>query len=73
VISAIREQFQYYCEFERFQGHPLFIKIAGVRYIVVLINKMDDPTVNWNQAIYEEIKHILSSDLKKCGLTCTLV
>ncbi|CAF1538092.1 unnamed protein product, partial [Rotaria sp. Silwood1] len=60
VISATPSQWQYYCEYERFREYPVLAKIAGVRYLVVLINKMDDPTVNWDQAIYEEIKDKLS-------------
>ena len=32
--------------------HAMSVKTAGVRYLVLLINKMDDPTVSWNQARY---------------------
>ncbi len=44
----------------------MLAKIVGVRYLVVLINKMDHSMVNWNQARYEEIKDILSLDFKNC-------
>lgn len=27
--------------------HAMLVKTAGVRHLVVLINKMDDPTVEW--------------------------
>jgi len=27
----------------------MLVKIAGVRHLVVLINKMDDPTVMWSE------------------------
>ena len=29
--------------------HAMLVKIAGVRHLVVLINKMDDPTVTWSE------------------------
>lgn len=45
----------------------MLVKTAGVRYLVVLINKMDDSTVNWDQARYDEIKDKLTPYLKKCG------
>jgi peptide chain release factor subunit 3 len=43
----------------------MLVKTAGVRYLVVLINKMDDPTVNWDQTRYDEIHDKLKSYLKK--------
>jgi len=45
----------------------MLVKRLGVRYLVILINKMDDPTVNWEQARYDEIKDKLTPYLKKCG------
>ena len=35
--------------------------------MVVAINKMDDPSVNWDQKRYEEIKIEVSNYLKKIG------
>lgn len=29
--------------------HAMLAKTAGVKYLVVLVNKMDDPTVNWDE------------------------
>ena len=29
--------------------HAMLVKIAGVKHLVVLINKMDDPTVKWSE------------------------
>jgi peptide chain release factor subunit 3 len=26
----------------------MLVKTAGVKHLVILINKMDDPTVNWD-------------------------
>jgi len=68
VISARKGEFE--TGFERggqTREHAMLVKTAGVRYLVVLINKMDDPTVNWEQARYDEIKDKLTPYLKKCG------
>jgi translation elongation factor EF-1alpha len=27
----------------------MLVKTAGVKHMVVLVNKMDDPTVNWDE------------------------
>ena len=32
-----------------YREHAMLVKIAGVRHLVVLINKMDDPTVEWSE------------------------
>jgi peptide chain release factor subunit 3 len=34
----------------------MLVKASGIRYLVVLINKMDDPTANWDQTRYDGIK-----------------
>ncbi|CAF0907390.1 unnamed protein product [Didymodactylos carnosus] len=68
VISARKGEFE--TGFERggqTREHAMLVKTAGVRYMIVLINKMDDPTVNWDKARYEEIKEKLTPYLKKCG------
>ncbi|CAF4107825.1 unnamed protein product [Rotaria socialis] len=68
VISARKGEFE--TGFERggqTREHAMLVKTAGVRYLVVLINKMDDPTVNWDQARYDEIRDKLTPYLKKCG------
>lgn len=28
----------------------MLVKTAGVRHLVILVNKMDDPTVKWDEA-----------------------
>ena len=33
----------------------MLVKTAGVKHMVVLINKMDDPTVGWDKARWEHI------------------
>ena len=32
-----------------YREHAMLAKTAGVRHLVVLINKMDDSTVNWSE------------------------
>ncbi|XP_019613646.1 PREDICTED: LOW QUALITY PROTEIN: eukaryotic peptide chain release factor GTP-binding subunit ERF3A-like [Branchiostoma belcheri] len=68
VISARRGEFE--TGFERggqTREHAMLVKTAGVKHIVVVINKMDDPTVEWSQARYEECKEKLIPFLKKVG------
>ncbi len=51
VISARKGEFE--TGFERggqTREHAMLVKTAGVKFLVVLINKMDDPTVNWEEA-----------------------
>ena len=32
-----------------FREHAMLAKTAGVKHLVVLVNKMDDPTVEWDE------------------------
>ena len=41
--------------------------IIGVQYLIVVINKMDDVTVQWDVARYEECVGKLKPFLKSCG------
>lgn len=68
VISARRGEFE--TGFERrgqTREHAMLAKTAGVKHLVVLVNKMDDPTVNWAEERYEECKTKLTPFLKKVG------
>lgn len=47
--------------------HASLLKILGVDQVVVTINKMDDPSVNWSKERYEEIKNEVSRLLKQLG------
>ena len=47
--------------------HAFLAFTLGVRQLAVAINKMDDPSVNWNQARYEEVKNEISRMLKLVG------
>ncbi|GIY64736.1 eukaryotic peptide chain release factor GTP-binding subunit ERF3A [Caerostris darwini] len=68
VISARKGEFE--TGFERggqTREHAMLAKTAGVRHLVILVNKMDDPTVEWSEERYNECKEKLIPYLKKCG------
>ena len=51
MISARKGEFE--TGFDRggqTREHALLAKTAGVKHLVVLINKMDDPSVLWDKA-----------------------
>ena len=51
VISARKGEFE--TGFDRggqTREHALLAKTAGVKHLIVLINKMDDPSVEWDKA-----------------------
>jgi peptide chain release factor subunit 3 len=53
VISARRGEFE--TGFEKggqTREHALLAKTLGVRYLIVVINKMDDHTVGWSRERY---------------------
>jgi peptide chain release factor subunit 3 len=55
VISARKGEFE--TGFERggqTREHAMLVKTAGVKNLIVLINKMDDPTVNWDEERYHK-------------------
>ncbi|KDQ64468.1 hypothetical protein JAAARDRAFT_28098 [Jaapia argillacea MUCL 33604] len=68
VISARKGEFE--TGFEKggqTREHIMLVKTAGVSKVVVVINKMDDPTVEWEQARYNEIKDKLTPFIKAAG------
>lgn len=68
VISARKGEFE--TGFERggqTREHAMLVKTAGVKHLVVVINKMDDPTVMWSEDRFNECKEKLLPYLKKCG------
>ena len=68
VISSRRGEFE-----TGFEGagqtreHALLIKTCGVKTLVVGINKLDDPTVNWDIERWNEIREKLIPFLKTVG------
>jgi len=68
VISARKGEFE--TGFERggqTREHAMLAKTAGVKHLVVLVNKMDDSTVNWAEERYKDIESKLLPFLKKSG------
>lgn len=72
VISARKGEFE--TGFDRggqTREHAMLAKTAGVKHLVVLVNKMDDPTVNWDVVRYNECKDKILPYLKKLGFNPT--
>jgi len=47
--------------------HALLAYTLGVKQLIVLVNKMDDKSVNWAESRYNEIKTEVSGFIKKIG------
>jgi peptide chain release factor subunit 3 len=68
VISARKGEFE--TGFEKggqTREHIMLVKTAGVSKLVIAINKMDEPTVQWEQARFNEIKDKLTPFIKMAG------
>ncbi|KAF7301637.1 Eukaryotic polypeptide chain release factor 3 [Mycena indigotica] len=68
VISARKGEFE--TGFEKggqTREHIMLVKTAGVSKLIVVINKMDDSTVNWEKARYEEIRDKLIPFVRGSG------
>eukprot|EP00657_Telonema_sp_P-1_P002883 TRINITY_DN1669_c0_g1_i1.p1 TRINITY_DN1669_c0_g1~~TRINITY_DN1669_c0_g1_i1.p1 ORF type:complete len:390 (-),score=136.28 TRINITY_DN1669_c0_g1_i1:89-1258(-) len=68
VISARRGEFE--TGFEKggqTREHAMLAKTAGVKRLIVVINKMDDPTVEWAKDRYDECVTKLTPYLKNVG------
>jgi len=68
VISARKGEYE--TGFEKggqTREHAMLAKTQGVNKLVVVINKMDDPTVNWSEERYKECTSKLQQFLKGTG------
>lgn len=68
IISARKGEFE--AGFEKggqTREHAVLAKTLGVTHLVVAINKMDEPTVEWSQERYSTIEKALTQYLKSCG------
>ncbi len=68
VISARKGEFE--TGFEKggqTREHAMLVKTAGVKKLILVINKMDDPTVQWDKERYDEIIGKMLPFLKSCG------
>lgn len=70
VISARKGEFE--TGFERggqTREHAMLCKTLGVSYLIVAVNKMDEPTVQWKKERFEECVNKIRPFLKSCGFT----
>ncbi|EPT03653.1 hypothetical protein FOMPIDRAFT_1035273 [Fomitopsis schrenkii] len=70
VISARKGEFE--TGFERggqTREHIMLVKTAGVSKLMVVVNKMDESTVEWSKERYDEIKDKLTPFLKAAGFS----
>ncbi|CAO3664776.1 hypothetical protein G6F70_006020 [Rhizopus microsporus] len=68
VISARKGEFE--TGFERggqTREHTMLAKTSGINKLIVAVNKMDDPTVQWDKSRYDEIIAKLTPFLKQTG------
>lgn len=68
VVSARKGEFE--TGFEKggqTREHAMLVKTAGVKHLVTLVTKMDDPTVKWEQNRYEYCVEKLLPYLKMLG------
>ncbi|KIY42912.1 hypothetical protein FISHEDRAFT_63099 [Fistulina hepatica ATCC 64428] len=68
VISARKGEFE--TGFERggqTREHIMLVKTAGVSKLVIVVNKMDDITVNWDQARFNDIKEKIGPFARAAG------
>lgn len=68
VISARKGEFE--TGFERggqTREHAMLVKTAGVQRLIVVVNKMDESTVQWQKERYDEIEGKLTPFLRSAG------
>lgn len=68
VLSARKGEFE--TGFEKggqTREHVMLAKTLGVTKLVVVVNKMDEPTVNWSKERYDEIESKMIPFLKSSG------
>jgi len=68
VISARKGEYE--TGFEKggqTREHAMLAKTQGVNQLIVAVNKMDDPTVEWSHDRYKECTTGVSQFLKACG------
>ncbi|MCD6235936.1 MAG: translation elongation factor EF-1 subunit alpha [Thaumarchaeota archaeon] len=68
VISAKKGEFEVgIAPGGQAREHAFLLSVLGIKQVIVLINKMDDQTVNWSKERYEEVKQGVSDLLKRIG------
>lgn len=70
VISARKGEFE--TGFDRggqTREHAMLAKTLGVDFLIVAVNKMDEPTVQWKKERFDECVNKIRPYLKSCGFT----
>ncbi|XP_031406060.1 eukaryotic peptide chain release factor GTP-binding subunit ERF3A-like isoform X3 [Punica granatum] len=68
VISARKGEFETgYEKGGQTREHVMLAKTLGVSKLLVVVNKMDDPTVNWSKERYDEIESKMIPFLRSSG------
>lgn len=68
VLSARKGEFETGFEREgQTREHAMLIKNNGINKLIVVVNKMDDPTVQWDKERYDEITTKITPFLKAVG------
>lgn len=68
VISARKGEFE--TGFERggqTREHAMLVKNNGINKLIVVVNKMDEPTVQWSQERFDEVQSKITPYLKQVG------
>jgi peptide chain release factor subunit 3 len=67
VVSARIGEFEAGLDGGQTKEHVLLAKTLGLQFLIVLVSKMDDPSVAWKQVRYDEIVARIQPLLKSCG------
>lgn len=68
VLSGRKGEFETGFEREgQTREHAMLIKNNGINKLVLVVNKMDDPTVNWDKGRFDEIQAKITPFLKALG------
>lgn len=65
VVSAVEEEYER--DLPVTKQHMTFAFCLGVKTLVILINKFDEASVNYNSDVYKKISTKLAEEAKLCG------
>jgi len=68
IVAAGQGEFEAgYSKEGQTREHPLLAFTLGIKQMIICVNKMDDKSVNWAEARFNEIKEELTKYLEKIG------
>lgn len=68
VVSARKGEFEAGMEYQgQTREHAMLAKALGVKKIIIVVNKMDEPTVKWSEERYCQIVSKVAEYLQKIG------